>query len=98
MTCLEFAIRYKIKHKKSKIKIEMFSSLKKINDMGTLIRFLKNIGVVNSLFVLTIPHFYIIDEGFRYETYIGDTNYKLFGLINNPPHISNNNFFDSLEL
>lgn len=66
MNCLNYALNYRIANKYSRIKIEshLIEAIKSNKfSLRLFVRYLKFIGIKDSLFVIFVPHFYILHDG-----------------------------------
>jgi hypothetical protein len=98
MNCLEFVIKFKIKHRKAKIKIEngLLIMIKKHGLSKSFIRYFRKIGFVETLMTIFIPHFYVIFNGIRFEACFNDSDESLKFVINKPEFLECN--YHALDL
>ena len=75
MNCLTFSIRYKIRHKNSKIHMEShLANIIKLHGVDrSLFRYFRFLGFHTTFLVIFEPHFYVVDGNYRYDH---DNSYK----------------------
>lgn len=67
--CLFFSVKYRLSHRDSKIHIEnhIINIIKEHGFRSSILRYMRYVGIIHSLMMLFLPHFYITEDGFRYD-------------------------------
>lgn len=67
--CLLFSIKYKSKHSNSKIRWEnlFINIIRKHGICYSLFRYMRYLGLFQSLKIIFYPHFYVIDDKYRID-------------------------------